>query len=196
MPKWTSSVRQGDHLVQFCASSAQKETAIVDLVSCKRDREKVVLFSDSDKFVSAVKKRLSKGSKGLSCQPAKGVVYLDKGTDPVETLDSMRKAIEAQREPGQMSMIVVFDMSWLKERPDRFRSFMQVEVSLNLAKFRFPVTLVCQYDKDTLSEEDAETVNSVHALSLMEGKVVRNYWLIPRRGGTFEDMGLVPEEIQ
>lgn len=196
MPKWTSSVRRGDHLVQLCASMSQKEAAIVDLVSCRNDREKVVLFSDSEKLVSAVKKRLGKDSKGLSYLKAKGVIYLDEGRDPADTLDRMRKAIEDQRETGQTSLLVVVDMSWLKERPESFRSFMQVEVSLNLAKFRFPVTLMCQYETASLSADDVETINSVHAITLAEGKVTRNFWLIPRRGGTFQDMGMVPEESQ
>jgi len=194
LPKWTSSVRRRDHLVQLCASPTQKETAIADLVSCRNDREKVVLFSDSEKLISGVRKRLGNDSKTLSCLPAKGVVYLDGSADPADTLERLRKTIEAQREAGQASLIVVLDMSWLKERPEMFRSFMQVEVSLNLAKFRFPVTLVCQYEVGSLSAEDAETINSVHALSLAEGKVARNFWLIPRRGGTFQDMGMVPEE--
>jgi len=196
MPKWTSSVRRGDHLVQFCASPSQMESAIIDLVQCAEEREKVVLFSDSTKLVSTVKRRLGKGSKGssLSFLPAKGFVYQDARFEPMDALDTLRGAIEGQRGSGQTSLIVVLDMSWLKEKPDSFRSFMQIEVSLNLAKFRVPVTLVCQYDLASLSEEDVETINSVHALSMAEGKISRNFWLIPRRGGTFEDMGLVPEE--
>ncbi|MDD1770542.1 MAG: MEDS domain-containing protein [Methanomassiliicoccales archaeon] len=171
----------------------------MDLVACAGEREKVVLFSDSTKLSSAVGKRVGKAPKGaarLSCLPAKGVVYPEGRFEVTEVLESIRKTIEGQRESGQTSMIVVIDMSWLQERPEWFRSFMQVDVSLNLTKFRFPVTLVCQYDLASLSAEEVETINSVHAVAMTDGKVSRNFWLIPRRGGTFEDMGLVPEESQ
>jgi len=182
--KWTSDVKRGDHLIQVCRSEADKLSAVQDVAACVREKEKVLLFTDSEKMRSSLIKRSSVGAQGtgdpIQTVRAGRTLCPKEKFDPAFALDVLKARLDDAADDGYRSSIAMFDMSWLAKRPEDFNAYMRVEMSINLLRSPTPVTVLCQYEGSLFSSEQLDMVSSLHALNLTDGMVQRSFWLIPR----------------
>lgn len=182
--KWTSDVKRGDHVIQVCRSEADKLSAAQDIAAYVREKEKLFLFTDSEKMRSGLIKRSSVGAQGtgdlIQTVRAGRTMCPKEKFDPAFALDVLKAHLDDAVGDGYRSIVAVFDMSWLAKRPEDFNAYMHVEMSINLLRFPTPVTILCQYEGSLFSSEQLDMVSSLHALSLTDGMVKRSFWLIPR----------------
>jgi len=182
--KWTSDIKRGDHLIQVCRSEADKLSAVQDVAACVREKEKVLLFTDSEKMRSSLIKRSSVGAQGtgdpIQTVRAGRTLCPKEKFDPAFALDVLKARLDDAADDGYRSIVAMFDMSWLAKRPEDFNAYMRVEMSINLLRSPTPVTVLCQYEGSLFSSEQLDMVSSLHALNLTDGMVQRSFWLIPR----------------
>ena len=182
--KWTSDVKRGDRLIQVCRSEADKLSAVQDVAACVREKEKVLLFTDSEKMRSSLIKRSSVGAQGtgdpIQTVRAGRTLCPKEKFDPAFALDVLKARLDDAADDGYRSIVAMFDMSWLAKRPEDFNAYMRVEMSINLLRSPTPVTVLCQYEGSLFSSEQLDMVSSLHALNLTDGMVQRSFWLIPR----------------
>ena len=171
-------------MIQVCRSEADKLSAVQDVAACVREKEKVLLFTDSEKMRSSLIKRSSVGAQGtgdpIQTVRAGRTLCPKEKFDPAFALDVLKARLDDAADDGYRSIVAMFDMSWLAKRPEDFNAYMRVEMSINLLRSPTPVTVLCQYEGSLFSSEQLDMVSSLHALNLTDGMVQRSFWLIPR----------------
>jgi len=180
--KWTNDVRRGEHLLHLCKSEDERVRTVLDMISCIEGNEKVIFVSDNEisKYLSSHGVSIDTLGKGFEQRKPRSIFLTTGKFSNEESLNQLRGLIEEARKSGNKSLILIFDHSWLIKKNGSFAQFMQFEASLTFTRFNIPVTFICQCNSSQLNDEQMELATSLHALTLCDGQVSRNYWLIPR----------------
>lgn len=180
--KWTNDLHRGEHLLHLCKSEDERIKTVLDMISCIECNEKVIFVSNHkiSKYLSNHGRSIDTLGKGFEQRKPRSIFLTMGEFSNEESLNQLRGLIEETQKSGNKSLILIFDHSWLKMRNGSFAQFMQFEASLTFTRFNILVTFICQYDSSQLNDEQMELATSLHALTLCDGQVSRNYWLIPR----------------
>lgn len=185
MRKWCDDLRRGDQVVHIYKSDEERAKALLDLVGWMREDEKLVLLCDAPG-----------GENGEPCGPGGHVFEAAVQEGRMEVRPSFRAMCPAGKfhagsiqdlvmlEYGQAMdggfgcLTLCIDLSWVAERPDDFSAHVVQLSHITLSNLPSNLTLLCQYDGRRMSAELSEKALRVHQLSLADGRLVRNYWVV------------------
>ncbi len=112
--------------------------------------------------------------------------YRGKGEfDRSSLLDSIWLIIDKAKSEGFNRVLVGSDDSWVHDSEKSFDRHMVEAMQLTLPKLPPHVTVICQYDGRVFSREQLDRIGSVHQLSLVNGRIYRNYWVVSTKSWDF-----------
>lgn len=183
MRKWCDDLTRGDHVVHIYRSDDEQAKGLLDLVGWMREEEKLALLCDG-------------GEAGDPCSLGGHVFEAAVQEGRLEVLPSYRKMCPAGRfhaeavanlimteygralDDGFGSLVLCIDLSWMAGTPEDFTAHVVQLSQITMSKLPSNLTLLCQYDRRRLTPEQAEGVQRVHQLSLVDGELVRNFWVV------------------
>jgi hypothetical protein len=189
MDKWIDDYRKGDHAVHVYSSDYECKKILIDIAEWADRDEKVVWLSDKS----------SSGKIAVSRKPADGRLNSDLRNGRVEIKPSYKSYCpggvflgskmfefwgnvrkEALKE-GYKGLVVIGDVSWLKDHQSVFEPFMRYEQAIDFARLPENLTLLCQYDERLFTGDQLRAAENVHQLHLRNGRLERSYWFVLRR---------------
>lgn len=185
MRRWCDELTRGDHVVHVYKSDDERAKALLDLVGWMREDEKLVLLCDGPD--REARDLFPLGGQVFEAAIREGRLEVlpsyqrmcPGGRFRAEALpDVILKEHGRAVDDGSGGLVLGLDCSWTADLPEGFASHVVQLSQIAMSRLPSSLTLLCQYDARRLSADQAEKVQRVHQLSLSDGRLARNFWVV------------------
>lgn len=201
MRKWCDDLKRGDHVVHVYKNDEEQAKSLLDLVGWLREDEKLVLLCDGpgreaeDCFCLSGHVFEAAAREGrMEALPSQKRICPTGKLRPEAIQDIIMLEYGRAMDDGFRSLVLGIDYSWMADLPDDFAAHVVQQSHITLSRLPSNLTLLCQYDGRRFTADQAENVLRVHQLSLADGRLSRNFWVVATSalGGRSQGIKAVP----
>lgn len=185
MQRWYDDLRRGDFIAHVYKNEMEQSRVLLDLLNWLNEDEKFIYLTEkwpldgtglSSEARNAVFEAAAKEGRFEATAPytlkEKGKM---KRASVSEMIQSMMNKV---KEEGFHGMLLGSEDSWIQSSPQDFESYIVKEMQLTLTRLPPNVSVLCHYDGRVFNAEQADRLTLMHPLSLSNGRLYRNYWVV------------------
>ncbi len=185
MQRWYDDLKKGDFIAHVYKNEMEQSRILLDLLNWLDEDEKFVYLTDkwpldgvgpgADARNTVFEAAMEEGRFETTAP----YIYRENGKmGRLSVSEIIYSVMEKVKEEGYHGMLLGSEDSWIHSSQDDFDSYIVKEMQLTLTKLPPNVSVLCHYDGRLFSSDQSDRLSSMHPLSLSNGRLYRNYWVV------------------